>query len=143
MFLEIALGTVLVTSAVWCHATVLDLVASRALSIVRSHGYPLAKWLRNTLLCTAALAAFLSHVVQIWLWAVVYVIIGEFVDLESALYFSAVVFTTVGFGDIIPSDEWRLLAAIEGASGIFLFGLSTAFLFRVMQAVWQQGPASR
>ena len=71
---------------------------------------------------------FALHSVQIWLYAFVYMALSEFSSLETALYFSTTCFTTVGFGDVVVSNEWRMLSAAEGANGFLLIGWSTAFL---------------
>jgi hypothetical protein len=76
----------------------------------------------------AVFGLFALHSVQIWLYAFAYLTLGEFGTVETALYFSIACFTTVGFGDVIPSENWRLLGAAEGANGFLLIGWSTAFL---------------
>lgn len=71
------------------------------------------------------------HTVEIWLYAVVYFVLGALPEFEAALYFSTTSFTTIGYGDVVLEKKWRLLSAIEGANGLLLFGWSTAFLFSV------------
>jgi hypothetical protein len=73
----------------------------------------------------------LMHTVEIWSYALVYWSIGALHDFETALYFSTVTFTTIGYGDIVLDDNWRLFGAIEAAAGLILFGWSTAFLISV------------
>jgi voltage-gated potassium channel Kch len=71
------------------------------------------------------------HTIEIWLYAVVYFVLGALPEFEAALYFSTTSFTTIGYGDVVLEKKWRLLSAIEGANGLLLFGWSTAFLFSV------------
>jgi voltage-gated potassium channel Kch len=71
------------------------------------------------------------HTIEIWLYAVVYFVLGALPEFEAALYFSTTSFTTIGYGDVVLDKTWRLLSAIEGANGLLLFGWSTAFLFSV------------
>jgi len=73
-------------------------------------------------------ALFALHSIQIWVYAIAYLLLGEFGDLYTAVYFSTSSFTTVGFGDVTITDEWRMLGAAEGANGFLLIGWSTAFL---------------
>jgi len=54
--------------------------------------------------------------------------LGTFDALEPALYFSVVSFTTLGFGDVVLTPQWRLLPGMSAANGLLIFGLSTAFL---------------
>jgi|SRR5580698_5198105 hypothetical protein len=77
--------------------------------------------------------AFLAHLIEIALWAVLFVICGEFSDFPTAYYHSAVNYTSLGYGDIIMSPEWRLLGPLETADGMLLFGVSTAMIFAVIQ----------
>lgn len=71
----------------------------------------------------------LSHAIGIAMWAATFQALDLFPDFETALYYSAACYTTIGFGDILLPEEWRLLAGAEGANGLILFGLSAAFLF--------------
>ena len=68
---------------------------------------------------------------EIWLYALAYLAVGALGELEAALYFSTTSFTTLGYGDVVLDQRWRLLGAIEGANGLLLFGWSTAFLISV------------
>lgn len=78
------------------------------------------------------LSLFVLHTIEIWLYAWLYLILGEFETLEAALYFSTSTFTTVGFGDLYLDEKWRLLSAIQSANGFLLIGWSTAYLVTVM-----------
>jgi hypothetical protein len=131
------LGAGLVALCVVLHALVLDrVVVHLKRRVLARPGRP--RGLRRfAVLVQAAVAAFLSHVLQIWIWAVTFRLLGEFETMEAALYFSTVSFTTVGYGDLTASVEWRLLGSFEAAAGMLLFGLSTAFLFEVMLSIWR------
>lgn len=85
----------------------------------------------------AILGVFALHTVEIWCWALLYMVLGEFQSLERALYFSTVTFTTLGYGDITLSARWQLLSGLEAASGIILFGVSTAFVFAVLKYLFE------
>lgn len=84
------------------------------------------------------LGIFLLVTVHIWLWAVTYqaLDIPEFQTLEDAVYFSTVTFTTLGYGDIVLHDQWRVLSGVEAANGVILLGWSTAFLFEMMAVLY-------
>ena len=80
------------------------------------------------------------HVLQIVIWAVAYRLIPEVSalrDLEEAVYFSLVTFTTVGYGDVVVEKGWRIMAGIEALNGILLMGWSTAVLLAVAQRFWR------
>ena len=71
--------------------------------------------------------------ISVWIWAIAFIGLGAFDTLEPALYFALVSFTTLGFGDIILPEPWRLLSGLSAANGFLLLGLSTAFLVEFMR----------
>lgn len=96
----------------------------------RSHHYTMTRvpvWRQGLAIMGVVMGLFLAHTLEIWLFAAVYMALGQFATLEKALYFSTSTFTTVGFGDVVLV-EWRMLAAIESAAGFLMIGWSTAFL---------------
>lgn len=86
------------------------------------------------LLGIAVLGLIAIHTTSAWAWALVYLVVGEFSELSQALYFSVVTSTTLGYGDITLSEQWRLLASFEAMGGLILFGASTAFLIAVTKS---------
>jgi hypothetical protein len=83
-----------------------------------------------TLAMSFALAA---HLVEVALWAVLFIICGEFPDLGTAYYHSAVNYTTLGYGDLVMTPSWRMLGPLEAADGMLMFGVSTAIIFALIQ----------
>ncbi len=79
----------------------------------------------------------LLHLVENCIWAAFYSQRGLFENYETSLYFSLGTYTTIGYGDVVLPEKWRLLGALEGISGVLLCGLSTAFLFKVVNALFQ------
>jgi voltage-gated potassium channel len=79
----------------------------------------------------------LLHLIQTSLWALFYYTQELFSDFETSLYFSMVSFTTIGYGDVLLPRHWRLLGVIEGFSGVLLCGVSTGFIFAVINAIFQ------
>jgi hypothetical protein len=63
---------------------------------------------------------------------------GEFVSFERAFYHSAVNYTSLGYGDIVMSQSWRLLGPLETMHGLLLFGISAALMFAVLSRIVQQ-----
>jgi voltage-gated potassium channel Kch len=89
------------------------------------------------LIVTLFSAIMFLHIIQTTLWALFYYFQGLFSDLETSLYFSMVSFTTLGYGDVLLPRRWRLLGVVEGFSGVLLCGVSTAFIFAVVNAMLQ------
>jgi hypothetical protein len=74
-----------------------------------------------------------ASILEALLWAIAYLALGEIKDLEPAFYFSMVTFTTLGYGDIVLDESWRLVASFQAATGIIMFGWTTAILIAVVQ----------
>jgi hypothetical protein len=82
----------------------------------------------------------LLHLAEISLWAAFYAWRHAMPDLASALYFSAVTYTTTGYGDLVLVQGWRLLGAVEALTGILMCGWSTAFFFAIVNRLHQDRP---
>ncbi len=78
------------------------------------------------------LAIFVLHGVEIWLFALLYLVIGAVDGLENALYFSTISYSTVGYSDTHIAPAWRLLGPFQAILGMILLGWSTAFFFRLL-----------
>ena len=74
-----------------------------------------------------------GNVVQIGLWAILFQWLGEFDTLSEAYYHSAVNFATLGYGDIVMSDDHRILGPLEAINGVLMIGVSTAVLMSALQ----------
>ena len=84
----------------------------------------------------ASLTMAILHHLEAALWASVYIGLGILDEWDTAVYFSFVTMTTVGYGDVTLTGDWRLLAALQGMNGMLLSGLSAAFLFAILQHYW-------
>lgn len=85
-----------------------------------------------TLLIQATLGLFVIHTLEMWLYAALYLALNGAFNLESALYFSTVTYATVGYGDVLLPAQWRIVGAVEGATGVMMLGWSTAFLVSLL-----------
>ena len=77
--------------------------------------------------------AFVAHLIEIALWAVLLITVENFKSFGNAFYHSAVNYTTLGYGDLLLTPSWRLLGPLEAANGALMFGVSTAMVFAVIQ----------
>jgi hypothetical protein len=87
---------------------------------------------RERLFIRLAAWVILCHLVEIGIWALAYEWKGAMPDLSSALYFSAVTYTTTGYGDLVLPQNWRLVGGVEALTGILMCGWSTGFFFAVV-----------
>lgn len=85
-----------------------------------------------SLLVGAAIGLFAIHTAEIWSFAALYLLLEAAPDFEQGLYFSTVTYASIGYGDVLMAKPWRILGAIEGATGVIMLGWSTAFLVSLL-----------
>lgn len=93
---------------------------------------PQTFWRWTRLLIGMAAWTILVHLIEITVWALFYAWKESMPDVQSALYFSAVTYTTTGYGDLVLPKEWRLIGGVEALTGILMCGWSTGFFFAVV-----------
>ncbi|HWO01472.1 MAG TPA: ion channel [Blastocatellia bacterium] len=76
------------------------------------------------------------HLVESLIWAAFFDLWSLFGDFETSWYFSLGSYTTIGYGDVLLPAKWRVLGGLEGITGTLLCGLSTAFLFVFVNAIF-------
>jgi voltage-gated potassium channel Kch len=105
--------------------------SSRAIGEARMRFWPVT-WL------LIRLAAWIvgAHLVEIAIWASYYGWHQMFPDAETSFYFSAVTYTTVGYGDLVLPERWRIIAGVEGLTGILMCGWSTGLLFALVNRMY-------
>ncbi len=129
MLSRLAVGFSLMAVCVTIHAV----GVSGALRHLRRSPVPPPRfWPRTWILMLIAAWVVLLHLVEICAWAGLYLWNGGMPDLASALYFSAVTYTTTGYGDLVLPPEFRLHGGIEALTGILMCGWSTGFFFAVV-----------
>ena len=128
--LYVALGIVVLTIVVQMAAirALIGILGKRYQPGAPIKGY----WQEVFYLSWAMLVLVIGHVIQIAIWAVVFQLLGEFETFSFAFYHSAVNFTSLGYGDHVMSEAWRVLGPLEAADGILMFGLSAAVFFAVL-----------
>ena len=134
MLEQLIIGSVLIVATVLVHGVSLEVILKVLLRIPQ---HLEVRW-RTLLFSLVVLSVFAAHVAEIWIWAIFLHFIEEIPSFEAALYFSTSSFTTVGYGDLVPSEEWRLMGALESANGMILFGWSTAFIFEVVRRSYRR-----
>ena len=128
------LGTAIVVPMVIFHVTGLAFLSQLLKHLAKrplGQG-PLALW---WFLTVAVLFILGIHTIEAWCWGIVYLALGEFATMKDALYFSVVTSTTLGYGDIVLGDRWRLLSTFEAMGGLILFAVSTAYLLALLRRI--------
>lgn len=127
----VALICVTIFLAVACFA-----LASASLSHVE-------EWLRSgwrrlrLVACLTAVVLWMLAALglAVIVWSIAFYVTGEMTTFEEAVYFAIVSFTTLGFGDVLISKDWRLLSGFLAANGFLLFSLATAFFIEFLTQI--------
>jgi len=120
----------LIGSGIFATSVVIQVLAILGLLYFLRRRDQLGKFDENLRVATGALSGgmlivFVGHLFQVGLWAALFIRLGEFESYATAFYHSMVNFSSLGYGDIVMSERWRLLGAMEATGGILMFGIST------------------
>lgn len=138
MVIELALATVLVVTTAIFHGLGLLVIGRSLRAFDRgSVDMELDPLSRTGAAYTSAVVLGLLALagIEIWFYAIVYLVIGATATLATAVYFSTITYAAIGFSDTALATPWRLVGAIEGINGVLLLGWSVAFLVAELQRV--------
>lgn len=142
MLNELLTALAIVAICVAIHTVGMLILAQRAVRWFSSTDAHRGLTHNSAVLLVAFALILILHIFEASLWAGFYYARGLFENYETSLYFSLICYTTIGFGDVVLPQRWRLLGAIEGISGVLLCGLSTAFLFAIVNALFRMRVAN-
>jgi hypothetical protein len=74
-----------------------------------------------------------THALEVIVWSLAYLIFDAAPPGADLVYFAFVNYTTLGYGDIVPLERWRLIGPMTAMNGMLLFGWSTAVIFEVLR----------
>lgn len=129
-------GMVLLTLTVGIHGLVLGWSLRNLLSHRGDLDSP-STFLMVWTLSRLAIIVVMAHLFEILLWAIYFDWRDVIDGIELAFYFSAVTYATIGYGDIVPPDSWRLVSAMEGLTGILMCGWSGGYFFAVVARLYR------
>lgn len=143
MLRQLLLGGLVSLGNIAIHAVVMTMVVS-TLRVALKWGHQRPKvWLTAVMVTTVAIL-LVAHVAEVITWSLTYWIFGVAPAEANLLYFAFVNYTTLGYGDIVPVERWRLLGPMAAMNGVLLFGWSTAVIFEVLrQAMRSQERAAQ
>ena len=130
MFQPLLISAGVLSCSLLCYAMTVAIIVGLVERVLRA-GDP-GFWKNVAVMMIVTLITAVAHLIQIALWALVYLLCGEIATFESAFYLSAQNYTALGYGDVVLSQRWRLLGPLEAINGLLLFGLSTALMFAVL-----------
>ncbi|WP_460272684.1 ion channel [Celeribacter sp. ULVN23_4] len=143
MFLQIFVGSVVILLSVFVAALgflVLELLLQKAHNwLIREPHTPKLAFV----LFGAVIAVLWMITAGVWIWAIAFRLLDLFTSFEESLYFALVAFTTLGFGDLLLPEAWRLLGGFAATNGLLNIGMMTALLMEVLRHVRRNQLESR
>jgi hypothetical protein len=136
-----AWGLPLIVLTVLIHVSGLGLI-SHGLVHGRASRIAGRRYPRITLVVISAATTFLAtclHGLEATVWAYAYWLLGALPDVRSSILYSLNAMTSYGHTNLVLQDYWHLMGALEALNGWLLFGLTTAFMFVVIQKIWLAG----
>jgi hypothetical protein len=82
-----------------------------------------------------------THTIEVMVWALVYALTDAAPENSQLVYFAFVNYTTLGYGDVLHVERWRLLGPITAMNGVLMFGWSTAVIFEVLRRTMERSAA--
>ena len=133
MIYHLTVGTIVIAISVAIQAEMFNLLSRRFESVTLLSRRHFHRFANTVAIIVAVLFILLVQTIIVWLWAVVFLLVGALPEFEPALYFSLVSFTTVGYGDVVLDPQWRLLSGLTAANGFLSFGWSTAYMVELVR----------
>jgi hypothetical protein len=130
-------GLPLIVLNVVIHVLGLGLINERIVERVRHRVNPMR--ITALFVAAAALMATVLHAIEGTVWAAAYLGLGALPDIRTAMLYSLGAITSYGHAQIFVDPHWQMLGALEALNGVILFGLTTAFLFALIQEIWPLG----
>jgi hypothetical protein len=143
---EIAIGVLTSLVNIAIHAVIMSFLSWAALATSRALQHKSARLHLTFVMMAAVTVLMAAHVLEVIVWALVYAALdvvphrANVPYLADAAYFAFVNYTTLGYGDMLPVEYWRLLGPMAAMNGILLFGWSTAVIYDVLRTVAQAIP---
>ena len=136
MLRQLFLGGVVSLANIGIHAAVLTTVVDVAHRVADRKGRHFQLWIAAIMIATVGVL-LVAHVAEAIMWALAYWVLGAAPPGSDHLDFALVNYTTLGYGDVVPVERWRLLGPMTAMNGILLFGWSTAVIFEVLRYAMQ------
>lgn len=129
MLHNLMIGLPVILICLFLQAYFLAICLRRYVKLRRTQNLAISnQWHEIRLLAMVMLVMLFGNYVQMAIWALVLQMLGEFEDFGKAMYFSGVTFSTLGYGDVVLSEKWRLLSPLEAGNGILMFGVTTSVM---------------
>jgi len=132
MLRQLVVGCIVATGNIAIHALVMTVVVRVAQRSNAQHANYPARRLTVVMIATVWVL-MAAHAAEVAVWALGYHLIDAAPAGADLMYFAFVNYTTLGYGDVVPVAEWRLLGPMTAMTGVLMFGWSTAVIFEVLR----------
>ena len=133
MLIQVGIAALMIIATTGIHAGMMILALRES---KHEHMNSRLRLTRGLRISGIVLIMFFASIAEALLWAAAYLIIGAVEGFEQAFYFSMVTFATLGYGDVVLVQQWRLLGSFEAANGVILFGWTTAIVVAAVQRIY-------
>ena len=132
MLVEFLVGGIVCVCTITIHALVMTVVERVAAAWgTKRRRHPSLRLIAVMIATVSVLMA--AHVLEVFVWSLTYSIVDAAPAGTDLVYFAFVNYATLGYGDVTPVEDWRLLGPITAMNGALMFGWSTAVIYDVLQ----------
>ena len=114
------------------HALVMTAVVRVARSMAAKNVSRPSLMLIGVMIATVTVL-MVAHTMEVIVWSLAYLIVDAVPAGAGRVYFAFVNYTTLGYGDVVPAEDWKILGPMTAMNGVLLFGWSTAVIFEVLR----------
>ncbi len=132
MLRQLLVGGTISLGNIAIHAAVMMAVVTTARLALKWGRHRVRMWLATVMVATVGIL-MIAHAAEVMVWSLAYGILGVVPPGADVQYFAFVNYTTLGYGDLVPVERWKLLGPITAMNGVLLFGWSTAVIFEVLR----------
>jgi len=133
MIYQLVLGTFVITVNAIFQAELFSAFAQKLEKVIVHLRRVFRRFTNTATIVICVLFVMAVQTVNVWVWGLTFYLAGVFSELEPSLYFSLVSFSTLGFGDIVLDEKWRMLSGLAAANGLLSFGWSTAYMVELVR----------
>ena len=142
MLRQLLTGAAVSACNIAIHALVMALVVKVAQALSARRARRRLLFLPSVMIGTVAVLTA-AHICEVAIWALAYLIVDAAPKGTDLFYFAFVNYTTLGYGDIVPLPDWRLLGPMTAMNGVLMFGWSTAVMFEILRRTMASAPGSK
>lgn len=132
MLRQLVVGVGVSVCNIVIHALVMTILLRPVHAVGKKHTWHPSVLLTAVMTTTVSIL-MVAHILEVFVWSLAYFIFHAAPTNARLVYFAFVNYTTLGYGDVVPVERWRLLGPMTAMNGILLFGWSTAVIYAILR----------